>query len=89
MIRKILATAAIGAMLVTPSIAFADPPGSAPGQESNNRRLDLYEFDTTQEVEAAMKAAGYDVVSSEVVEGDDGLADTTVGEQFRPQGAGQ
>ena len=69
MMKKILAAFAAASLIAVPSMAQADPPDSPPGQESNNRRLDLYEFDTTVEVEAAMRSGGYDVISSEAMSG--------------------
>ena len=58
------AVAAVG-LAAVPAAVNADPPGSPPGQETNNGRLDLYELDTTADVVAALVADGYDVVASQ------------------------
>ncbi|WES63567.1 M14 family zinc carboxypeptidase [Microbacter sp. GSS18] len=66
------ATAALGLALL-PTTAHADPPDTSPPEHSDaGGRLDLYEFDATADVLAAMIAEGYDVVSTEP-NGDDTL----------------
>jgi hypothetical protein len=72
MLRRIFVLVLTLGMMLTPGVATADPPGEPPGQESNNGRLDLYVVVTSQETEAALRADGYDVVSS-----------TPAGEQVR------
>jgi hypothetical protein len=64
MARKILTMLITLSMLVIPGVAVADPPEEPPGQSNSNRRLDLYVVETSPEVEAALRLAGYDVISS-------------------------
>ena len=54
MLKNAFMVVLAAALLIAPGVAVADPPDTPPGQDQNSGRLDLYEFDTTAEVEAVV-----------------------------------
>jgi murein tripeptide amidase MpaA len=63
MFKKALIASTVLALLIAPNIASADNAAEPPGQGAPDT-LELYVFDTTAAVEAALRADGYDVVGS-------------------------
>ena len=64
MYRRLLVVVLTLGMLIVPGMAVADPPDEPPGQETRQGRLDLYVVETDASTEAALRSAGYDIVSS-------------------------